>query len=421
MRIFLLISILDGAVAPRPFPTPLSPPVGLEFVQEDVQVETPPPPRLPPHLASQLISVSSIAQQPNNALPFTCPPCLCMDELNEKLGLKKRELCKDRYGEPYDEPGCKVYGIPQGCEWMPFSGACLKLPPTDTPAPTTTMDPNAPPAAAPGGPAAPPSPAAAEGEDEEECGDPAKPCPTTPPETTTPDPWRGCPPCPCTKAPFANFPAIEVQAMQAQGEESWAAYDLCRLRRSLAHLFPDAPECFPPTPPPTTLPPCPPGCDRADNFTLACFPTTLPPETTPMPETTTEEPTTSLVMTTTTVTTTTTTKKKGKGKTKTTTTTTTTTTELAAPPMAAPAPAPVYAPYPAPAGLPPGWAPVAAPGAAPEGASANITAKFNTADTNGDGVLSVDEFTPLAGAGLLQTVRKESRSHIDGGFHLRGR
>merc|ERR1712183_1224307 len=42
------------------------------------------------------------------------------------------------------------------------------------------------------------------------------PCPTTPPVTTTPDPWPGCAPCPCTKAPFANFPAMEVQAHQAQ-------------------------------------------------------------------------------------------------------------------------------------------------------------------------------------------------------------
>lgn len=410
MRILLWITILDGAVAPRPLPLPLSPSIGLELVE--VQAP-PPPPRLPPHLASQLLNIRSFsARQPNNPLPYTCPPCLCMDELDEKLGLKKRELCKDRYGEPYDEPGCKVYGPGQGCEWIPFSGACLKLPPTQTPKPTTTMDP-----AAAAAPAAPPAPAAApggvetaegeEGEEEEAeslCGVEGEdgemtPCPTTPPATTTPDPFPGCQPCPCTKAPFANFPAMELQAHYSQEQDDWAAYDLCRLKRSLAHLYPDAPDCYPPTPPPTTLPPCPPGCDRADNFTLACYPTTLPPDTTGMPETTTEEPTTSFEMTTTTTPTTPApAKKKKKKKKKKTTTTTTTTIATTTPyeaPEAAPAPAPVYAPAPAPAGLPPGWAPISAPGAAPEAA---------------DG----------ADAGLLSTVRKEARSLLKG-FHLRGR
>merc|ERR1712025_1303851 len=103
-----------------------------------------------------------------------------------------------------------------------------------------------------------------------------------------------------------RLPSHGVQAHYAQEQDNWAAYDLCRLKRSLAHLYPNAPECFPPTPPPTTLPPCPVGCARADNFTLACYPTTLPPETTGMPETTTEEPTTSFEMTTSTAPTTTT-------------------------------------------------------------------------------------------------------------------
>merc|ERR1712146_303378 len=114
------------------------------------------------------------------------------------------------------------------------------------------MDPHAAPASSPADAGAPaPAPLAGPAGAPGGCDDPMTPCTTIPPKTTTPDPWPGCAPCPCTKAPFANFPAVEVQAHQAQEEESWAAYDLCRLKKSLAHLYPDAPDCFPPTPPPT--------------------------------------------------------------------------------------------------------------------------------------------------------------------------